>query len=59
MFDKWSRIYNVIVTIASLTTYLKLLDIYLGLVLPVNQFGVHTCLVLPLTHVMVVEIPVL
>ena len=42
----------------SLTIYLKLCDFYLDLVLPVNQFGVRTCLVLPLTHVMVLEIPV-
>ena len=56
MFDKWSSIYNIIVTIASLTIYLKLFDYYLALVYPVNQFGVHICLVLPLTHVMVLEI---
>ena len=36
----------------------KSFDYYLGLVLQVNQFGVHTCLVLLLTHVMVLEIPV-
>ena len=30
----------------------------IDLVIPVNQFGVHTCLVLPLTHVIVLEIPV-
>ena len=28
------------------------------LVVPVNQFGVSTCAILPLTHVMVLEIPV-
>ena len=28
------------------------------MVIPVNQFGVQTCIVLPLTHVMVLEIPV-
>ena len=33
-------------------------DYYSGLVIPVNQFGVQTCLALPLTHVMVLEIPV-
>ena len=30
----------------------------IDLVVPVNLFGVDTCLVLPLTHVMVVVIPV-
>ena len=30
----------------------------IDLVVPVDQFGVHTCLVHPLTHVMVLEIPV-
>ena len=58
MFNKWLSIYNVTVTIESLTIYLKLFDYYLDLVIPVNQFGVHTCLVLPLTYVMVQEIPV-
>ena len=58
MFNKWLNIFNVTVTIASITTYLKLFVYYLDLVLPVNQFGVHTCLVHPLTHVMVLEITV-
>ena len=49
MFNSWSIIYNVAITI-------KLFDYYLDLVLPVNQFGVHTCLVYTLTHVMVLEI---
>ena len=51
MFNSWSIIYNVAITI-------KLFDYYLDLVIPVNQFGVHTCLVHPLTHVMVLKIPV-
>ena len=28
------------------------------MVVPVNQFGVDTCIVFPLTHVTVLEIPV-
>ena len=38
--------------------HVALFVIHSGQVLPVNQFGVHTCLVHPLTHVMVLEIPV-
>ena len=34
--------------------YITIID----LVIPVNLFGADTCLVLPLTHVMVLEIPV-
>ena len=34
--------------------YITIID----LVVPVNQFGVHTCTVLPLTHAMVLAIPV-
>ena len=54
----FNNVNNVTFTIPSLIIYLKLLVCYLGLVIPVNQFGVHTCLVHPLTHVMILEIPV-